>query len=60
MNKKLLARRQFLQFLAASPLFMFPGRLLSGRYEHWLTAYLSDQMLSPVTGADGALDVFDF
>jgi (S)-2-hydroxy-acid oxidase len=60
MNKKLLARRQFLQFLAASPLFMGPGRLLAGRSEHGLPADLAERMLSPVTGPDSALDVFDF
>jgi 4-hydroxymandelate oxidase len=49
-NKKNLARRQLIQFLAASPLLagLNPGRLLA------------DTLLSPVSSPKDALDVFDF
>ena len=49
-NKKNLARRQLIQFLAASPLLagIGPGRLLA------------DTLLNPVSSPKDALDVFDF
>ena len=50
MNKNNLARRQFVQFLAASPLFagLKPGALLA------------NTLMSPVSSPEEALDVFDF
>ena len=50
MNKKNLARRQLIQFLAASPLLagIGPGRLLA------------NTLLNPVSAPKDALDVFDF
>ena len=49
-NKKNLARRQLIQFLAASPLLagIGPGRLLA------------NTLLNPVAAPEDALDVFDF
>ena len=49
-NKKNMARRQLIQFLAASPIFagLSPGRLLAGT------------LLNPVSSPEDALDVFDF
>ena len=49
-NKNKLARRQFMQFLAASPLFagFNPGTLLA------------NPLMSPVSSPEEALDVFDF
>jgi 4-hydroxymandelate oxidase len=50
LNKKNLARRQLIQFLAARPLLagLDPGRLLA------------DTLLNPVSSPKDALDVFDF
>ena len=50
MNKKNLARRQLIQFFAASPLLagIGPGRLLT------------NTLLNPVSAPKDALDVFDF
>jgi isopentenyl diphosphate isomerase/L-lactate dehydrogenase-like FMN-dependent dehydrogenase len=62
MNKK-LARRRFLQFLAASPLLagLGPGRLLAGLVsEDGLPPRLADALLAPVESPEDALDVFDF
>lgn len=49
-----LARRRFVQFLAASPIFagLGPGNLLASA--------VSESLLKPVTSPDQALDVFDF
>lgn len=49
-----LARRHFIQFLAASPLFvgLSPGRVLAHA--------ASNSLLAPVTSVDEALDIFDF
>jgi 4-hydroxymandelate oxidase len=54
MHTNKLARRHFIQFLAASPLFagLGPGKLLASA--------VSESLLSPVTSPDRALDVFDF
>lgn len=54
MNDSQLARRRFIQFLAASPLFagVGPGRLLAN--------ITSEALLAPVSSAEDALDVFDF
>jgi len=54
MNNNQLARRRFIQFLAASPLFagLGPGRLLA--------SVTSEALLAPVSSAGDALDVFDF
>jgi len=54
MNNNQLARRRFIQFLAASPLFagLGPGRLLAN--------VTSEALLAPVSSAADALDVFDF
>jgi 4-hydroxymandelate oxidase len=54
MNSNQLARRHFIQFLAASPLFvgLNPGRLLAGA--------TTESLLAPVTSPADALDVFDF
>jgi len=54
MNNNQLARRQFIQFLAASPLLvgLSPGRLLAGA--------TAGSLLPPVTSPADALDVFDF
>jgi 4-hydroxymandelate oxidase len=61
MSRKTLARRQFIQFLAASPLFagLQPGSLFAGisSSEH---GGLDESLLAPVTSAEKALDVFDF
>lgn len=65
MSNKSLARRQFIQFLAASPLFagFNPGRLLAdtnpSAYPGGSTG-LVDSLLSPVSSPEDALDVFDF
>ena len=52
MNKNLLARRRFIQFLAASPLFagLGPGQLLAN----------AGSLLNPVSRPEDALDIFDF
>jgi len=56
-----LARRRFIQFLAASPLFAGPGRLLAGAVsEDGLPASLAESLLAPVSSPEDALDVFDF
>jgi len=60
MKNKKLARRQFIQFLAASPLFLGPGRILAGSNEHGLPESLLDALLAPVSSAEDALDIFDF
>lgn len=54
MNDNQLARRHFIQFLAASPLFvgLSPGRLLAGA--------TAGSLLAPVASPADALDVFDF
>jgi (S)-2-hydroxy-acid oxidase len=54
MNTNKLARRRFIQFLAASPIFagLGPGSLLAST--------VSEALLSPVSAPDQALDVFDF
>ncbi len=54
MNNNLLARRRFIQFLAASPLFagLNPGQLLASA--------VSGSLLGPVSSPEDALDVFDF
>jgi 4-hydroxymandelate oxidase len=54
MHTNKLARRHFIQFLAASPLFagLGPDKLLASA--------VSESLLSPVTSPDRALDVFDF
>ena len=58
MSQKKIARRQFIQFLAASPLFLGPGRLLGS--EHGLPERLAEALLSPISSPADALDVFDF
>ena len=52
MTTKTLARRQFIQFLAASPLFagLNPGSVF---------ASVSQSLLGPVSSPEDALDVFD-
>lgn len=60
MNNRKFARRQFIQFLAASPLFLGPGRLIAGSTEHGLPESLAESLLSPVTSAEDALTIFDF
>jgi len=65
MNKKTLARRQLIQFLAASPLLagLQPGRLLADMVSGGSAtsaAGLADTLLSPISAPDQALDVFDF
>jgi len=54
MNNNLLARRRFIQFLAASPLFagLNPAQLLASA--------ASGTLLGPVSSPEDALDVFDF
>lgn len=59
MQDKKLARRQFLQFLAASPLFIGPGRSLAHFSEHGLPEHLADALLAPVDSLDQVQDVFD-
>lgn len=59
MQDKKLARRQFIQFLAASPLFMGPGRLRAGNSEHGLPERLAEALLAPVKSPDQVQDVFD-
>lgn len=65
MSKNALARRQFIQFLAASPLFagLNPGRLLADMVSDGSATSstgLADSLLSRITTPDEALDVFDF
>jgi len=65
MNNNKLARRQFIQFLAASPLFagLGPGRLLADGFSgsgDGLPAHLAESLLAPVSSPEDALDVFDF
>jgi len=65
MIKKALARRQFIQFLAASPLLagLSPGRLLADMLADGSASSstgLSDNLLSLITQPGDALDVFDF
>jgi hypothetical protein len=54
MNTNNLARRRFIQFLAASPLFagLSPGRLFA--------SVASESLLALVSSPEDALDVFDF
>lgn len=65
MDNNKFARRRFIQFLAASPLFtgLGPGRLLASVLsgsDHGLPSHLADALLMPVSSPDEALDVFDF
>ena len=65
MTKKNLARRQFIQFLAASPLFvgLHPSSLLAGATSNvapGVSTSLADTLLKLVTSPEDALDVFDF
>jgi len=65
MIKKALARRQFIQFLAASPLFvgLNPGRSLADIISDGSaggSAGLTDTLLSQINTPEDALDVFDF
>lgn len=65
MTNKTIARRQFLQFLAASPLFagLGPARLLAADTPDFSpvgSAGLADLLLEPVGSPELALDVFDF
>lgn len=65
MTQKALARRQFIQFLAASPLFagLNPGRLLADMVSDGSATSstgLADTLLSRINAPDEALDVFDF
>ena len=65
MTKKNLARRQFIQFLAASPLFvgLHPHRLLAGTTsdaDPGVSTSLADTLQNLVTSPEDALDVFDF
>jgi isopentenyl diphosphate isomerase/L-lactate dehydrogenase-like FMN-dependent dehydrogenase len=65
MTQKALARRQFIQFLAASPVFagLNPGRLLADMISDGSATSstgLADTLLSRITGPEDALDVFDF
>ena len=61
MTRKTLARRQFIQFLATSPLFagLNPGSLLASVTSSE-PGSVADMLLTPVTSAEDALDVFDF
>ena len=65
MNAKTLARRQFVQFLAASPLFvgLNPCRLLASApssVSPGAPASLAESLLALITSPGDALDVFDF
>jgi len=65
MSNKNLARRQFIQFLAASPLFagFNPRRLLADTIpaaHPGGSTGLAGTLLSPVGSPEDALDVFDF
>ena len=65
MTRKALARRQFIQFLAASPLFagLNSGRLLADMVSDGSAssaAGLADTLLSLISAPEKALDVFDF
>lgn len=65
MTKKNLARRQFIQFLAASPLFvgLHPHSLLAGTTsdaDPGVSTSLADTLQNLVTSPEDALDVFDF
>jgi 4-hydroxymandelate oxidase len=65
MTQKALARRQFIQFLAASPLFagLGPGRLFADMLADGSatsSAGLADTLLSLISKPEDALDVFDF
>ena len=65
MTQKALARRQFIQFLAASPLFagLNPGRLLADMVSDGSATSstgLADTLLSRIAAPEDALDVFDF
>lgn len=65
MKRKNIARRQFLQFLAASPLLagLGPGKLFAANtpdYPAGGSAGLADLLLGPVSSPDLALNVFDF
>lgn len=60
-----LARRRFLQFVLASPLFagLKPGSVLAGALLNDGgpgSAGLAEQLLAPVASPEDALDVFDF
>ena len=64
MRNKNIARRQFLQFLAASPLFagLAPGRLFAKDTPASMaggSTGLADLLLQPISSPDMALDVFD-
>ena len=65
MSQKALARRQFIQFLAASPLFagLNPGRLLADMVSDGSATSstgLADTLLGRINSPEDALDVFDF
>lgn len=65
MSKRTLARRQLIQFLAASPLMvgLNPGRLLADMISDGSangSTGLADRLPSPIAIPDDALDVFDF
>lgn len=65
MTQTALARRQFIQFLAASPLFagLNPGRLLADMVSDGSATSstgLADTLLSRIAAPEDALDVFDF
>jgi len=65
MNTNQLARRRFIQFLAASPLFvsLSTGRLLAGTVsgsEAGLSTSMAESLLALVSSPEDALDVFDF
>ena len=65
MMTKILARRRFIQFLAASPLFVSlnPVRLLAdtgSTATEGRPANLAESRFTPITSPTDALDVFDF
>ncbi len=65
MSSNILARRQFVKFLAASPLFaaLSPGQLLAATpssVSSGKPGSLVDSLFALITIPDQALDVFDF